>query len=262
MARKRQHSRITTILLDIEGVLTIEKRAIPGAVRTLETLHGLGYHIACVTNATTRSQEELFCHLQNLGFDLKCDQIFTPISIVKKMISHRTVALYTHPHIKAEFSEFEQEYHHPEVVLLGDGVLGGYTPELLQSIFQQIMRGATLIALHKNRYWQKSTGLHIDLGAYVAALEYATGSKAYIAGKPSPEAFLTAIAREPKQSITSTLFVGDDIEIDIGGAQALGMRTILVQTGKFRKKLIKASSVQPDLIIPSITDLIPALLLL
>ena len=48
--------------------------------------------------------------------------------------------------------------------------------------------------------------------------------------------------------------VGDDLEADIG-AQKLGMRTVLVRTGKFRPDALDATQSRPDIIINSIADL-------
>ncbi len=50
--------------------------------------------------------------------------------------------------------------------------------------------------------------------------------------------------------------IGDDIDSDIGGGQNAGLTGILVQTGKFRPQALEKSPVRPDLIIPSIADLL------
>jgi len=39
-----------------------------------------------------------------------------------------------------------------------------------------------------------------------------------------------------------TWMVGDDIEADIGGAAAHGMKTVLVRTGKFRPDVVEAAA--------------------
>jgi ribonucleotide monophosphatase NagD (HAD superfamily) len=52
--------------------------------------------------------------------------------------------------------------------------------------------------------------------------------------------------------------VGDDIENDIRGAQAAGIRGVLVRTGKFRDADLDTSPA-PDAVIDSLADL-PALL--
>ena len=52
-----------------------------------------------------------------------------------------------------------------------------------------------------------------------------------------------------------TWMVGDDIEEDIAGAQAHGMKTVLVRTGKFRPDTVERGTVRPDGIISSIAQL-------
>ena len=49
--------------------------------------------------------------------------------------------------------------------------------------------------------------------------------------------------------------VGDDIISDIGGAQAVGMKGILVKTGKYREEFVAKSGVTPDAVIDSVASL-------
>jgi len=53
--------------------------------------------------------------------------------------------------------------------------------------------------------------------------------------------------------------IGDDIDADIGGGQKVGLKGILVKTGKYRQSYTDASAVKPDLIIESIKALPQAL---
>ena len=52
-----------------------------------------------------------------------------------------------------------------------------------------------------------------------------------------------------------TWMVGDDIETDIAGAQAHGMKTVLVRTGKFRPDAVERGRIRPDGIVSSIAQL-------
>ena len=98
----------------------------------------------------------------------------------------------------------------------------------------------------------------MDIGAFVAALEYVTDKKAIVIGKPASTFFQMALSSLDADA-PKTAIVGDDIESDVGGGQAAGMQGILVRTGKFREASLQRSSVRPDHIINSIADL-PALL--
>jgi ribonucleotide monophosphatase NagD (HAD superfamily) len=46
--------------------------------------------------------------------------------------------------------------------------------------------------------------------------------------------------------------LGDDLEADIQGAQAVGMKGVLVQTGKYRPDLAAQIPVTPDAVIADI----------
>ena len=94
----------------------------------------------------------------------------------------------------------------------------------------------------------------LDGGAFVAGLEYASGVEATVLGKPSAAYFaaaLDALDAEPEL----TWMVGDDVEADVRGAQAFGMRTALVRTGKFRPEELEGSDVVPDVVLSSVAQL-------
>ena len=118
----------------------------------------------------------------------------------------------------------------------------------------QVLEGAEIIALHKGRYHQGASGLLLDSGAFVAALEHATGKQALVVGKPN-QTFFELASNTFRCNPNELLMVGDDLINDIGGANQMGMHTVLVQTGKYRKVLVEASSIEPQAYIPSIKEL-------
>ena len=118
----------------------------------------------------------------------------------------------------------------------------------------QVLDGAEIIALHKGRYHEGSSGLILDSGAFVAALEHATGKQAIVVGKPT-QTFFELASQSFCCNPDELVMVGDDIINDIKGAQKMGMHAVLVQTGKYRKALVDGSSVVPDGCISSIQEL-------
>jgi HAD superfamily hydrolase (TIGR01458 family) len=129
-----------------------------------------------------------------------------------------------------------------------------FSYENLNRAFVEIDAGARLVCLHRNRWWQTARGPFLDSGAFVAGLEYAAEVDATVLGKPSAQYFaaaLEALDADPEL----TWMVGDDIEEDVAGAHAYGMRTILVRTGKFRPDDVERARVQPDAIISSVAQL-------
>jgi HAD superfamily hydrolase (TIGR01458 family) len=110
------------------------------------------------------------------------------------------------------------------------------------------------VCLHKNKWWQTTRGSLLDSGAFVAGLEYAAGVEGEVVGKPTAAYFQAALA-EVEATPSEAVMVGDDVEADIGGAKAIGMRGVLVRTGKFRPAALKEAEPQPDAVVDSIVDL-------
>ena len=126
--------------------------------------------------------------------------------------------------------------------------------ELLNSLFKKILNGTKLVVMHKNKCWHSDSELTVDLGAFISALEFAADKKAVLIGKPSPYLFQLAVKpwKIPYQSI---YMVEDDVVGDIDGANNMGMKSVLVKTGKFRKGGGVSQEIGPNYIINSIADL-------
>jgi HAD superfamily hydrolase (TIGR01458 family) len=165
---------------------------------------------------------------------------------------------------KKDFAEFTQTENSPDYVVIGDLQIGrpqlavgtvdtsaGWSYDLLNKIFNLLITGSKLIALHKGKFWQTDQGLTLDIGIFVAGLEYVTGQKATVIGKPSKTFFRMAL-KDLGVPASKAAMIGDDLDNDIAGAQAAGMKTILVKTGKYREELVKKSKVRADIVIDSL----------
>jgi HAD superfamily hydrolase (TIGR01458 family) len=247
------------VLLDIDGVLYVGDEAIEGAREALRELRRRG-PLRLVTNTTSRSRREVFEHLLELGFEASMEEVLTPAAMAVRHCRERgfeSVALLVSERLREDLEPLERLKRpgRRDAVILGD--LGdGFTAEVLDGAFRMLMDGAELVALQHNRYWRRADGLVLDVGAYAAALEYATGHEAVVVGKPSPDFFKAAIA---DMGVQRGVMVGDDVEADIGGALAAGLAGVLVRTGKYRDDALAASGVTPTAIADSIAD-VPALL--
>jgi HAD superfamily hydrolase (TIGR01458 family) len=255
--------RVTpAILLDIDGVLYVGDQPIAGAIASVAELRELSAGIRLVTNTTSRSRAQIVEHLRGLGFDVSTDEVLTPAALAVRHCrerGHRSVRLLVGEALREDLAGLPEARAGAAVdaVVLGD--LGeGFTAAVLNEAFRLLMDGAELVALQHNRYWRRADGLVLDVGAYSAALEYATNREAFVVGKPARAFFVTALAElgaEPE----SAVMVGDDIEADVGGAIDAGLRGILVRTGKYRREILDASEVSPSEIVDSVAD-VPGLL--
>lgn len=97
-----------------------------------------------------------------------------------------------------------------------------------------VANGAKLVASHSAKLYMYKYGPALANGATVAALEYATGKRATIIGKPSTLMFEMAL-KKAKCAKEDAVMVGDQLETDIAGAHKAGIDSILVLTGVDRE---------------------------
>ena len=87
------------------------------------------------------------------------------------------------------------------------------------------------------------------------AIEFATSTQSEVVGKPNENFFKLAISDLGIKDMSQIVMIGDDLFNDIGGAQKVGIKSGLVQTGKFRGEILKQSKIKPDFILSSISEL-------
>lgn len=249
-------NKIKGVLLDLNGVVFSETDLLPGALKFIEKLESSSMPFRYITNTTTMSQTGLAAHLHKIGLKINAEYILSPVQATVSWLkknNKKSIHLVIEDELKADFREFNTDHTNPDVVIIGD-IGERWNFRIMNKLFEMLMYGADLVALHKGRYWQKKGALHLDIGAIVAGLEYATGHQATVIGKPS-HSFYEIALDELGLPAGQVVMIGDDIEADVGGAQEMGMQAILVKTGKYRDNLVAKSKVQPDQIIASIGEL-------
>lgn len=250
---------IQGLLFDLDGVLYVGGRPIEGACEALEKIRHR-YICRFITNTSTLSITSLERKLQGFGFAIPKEEIFSAPQAVLSYLKSKgdpICHLLLAEDVKRDFALLRQSDAQAYYVVAGDlGESWSYT--VLNRAFRLLFAGAELIAVHKNRFWQTEEGLKMDLGGFVAALEYASAKEAKILSKPAPDFFRLAL-QDIQLAPEQVAIVGDDIEVDIGGGQAAGLVGILVKTGKYRENYVRASSIRPDLVIGSIKELPQAL---
>lgn len=251
---------IRGVLLDIDGVLHVSMQPIAGAAETLHWLDQRGYPTCFVTNTTTVACATLAQRLQQIGLPIVEQRLLTaPVATANYIRQHfpgKRCWVLTKGDTAADFTGIELV--EPPADDIGVVVIGGaeelLTYEAMNSAFRLVMDGAALLAMHTNMYWRTTSGLQLDSGPYVRALEIATGRRAVVLGKPDRAFFeqaLLTIGVQPNEAI----MVGDDIENDVAGAQRAGMSGVLVYTGKHKADSPLLQKIHPDASLSSIADL-------
>jgi HAD superfamily hydrolase (TIGR01458 family) len=240
-------------LFDLDGTVYQEGRAIPGAAEALEELRRHGYPFRFTTNTTRRPRRVLAEWLQGMGILASPEEILSAPAAAARWLRDRgirRVQLLLNEATFEDLAGFEITDRNPEVVVVGD--LGeSWTFPLLNQAFRNLMDGAELLAIQRNRYWKTNGGLSLDAGPFVAALEYGSGKTATLVGKPSP-AFFEAAARDLGLSADRIAVVGDDLESDVAGARAAGMIGVAVRTGKYRPQDEERARETADVVLDSI----------
>jgi len=225
---------IRGVLLDLGGVIYEGDHALPGAIDAVAKLHRAGLPLRFVTNTTRKTKRALLERLTKLGLDMSADELFTPAQAARDWLKAHgcSPVLVVHPNLTKEFEDIPER--EKRAVVVGDaGSAFDYTH--LNRAFRALIDGAAFIALAKNRTFKDEDGeLSLDAGAFVTALEYASGKTATVLGKPAPDFFAAALASidcPPEDAV----MVGDDAEADIAGSLRAGLgRALLLRTGKYR----------------------------
>ena len=247
---------IKGLLTDMDGVWFVGDRALPGAIEALARLRQRSIPLRFVTNTTTTTRAEMARRMLGMGFDVDPSEFVTTPTAAASLMKQagiERVKLVISPSIRNEFPGLSTASPYQAVVVGDIGRAWSY--DLMNELFRVVMDGAEIVALHKGRYWQVTDGLALDIGAFVAGLEYATGKTAAVVGKPSPAMFYAAMGELGMEG-HDVVMIGDDIYNDVAGAQSAGVRGVLVKSGKYRESAVARSGVTPDLVIESIADLV------
>lgn len=244
---------VRALLLDLDGVIVVAGAAVPGAVEAIAELERRGTPYRIVTNTSLVSRATLSRFAARLGNDIPPERFQSALS-ASAAFAARTfpdAPLYVIASADA-MTEFDgqhlltnEEAGHPDAhaaaVIVGDSP-EELTHANLNRAFRLVRNGARLIGMHRNAWWLTPDGPTLDSGAYVTGLEFATGVRAQIVGKPAPAFFSIAVealradatAAGGRLRRSEIAMVGDDIRTDVLAGQRAGLRGVFVLTGKHK----------------------------
>lgn len=226
------------LLIDLDGVLRIGNELADGTELFLNYLEQKNINACILSNSSLYTSKDVLRFFQNNSIDLKIP-IITAIDAASDYVQNKysKIAAYTSENVIHLFAKI-LDFENPEAVLIGDiGNLWNY--RLMQTIFEYVRNGADLIAIHKNKFWNKeNTGITLDAGPFIHAIEYAAECDTLLIGKPSPLYFKLALNKINCEVDQPFLMLGDDLESDIAGSKNIGAETILIYTGKTKKPFL------------------------
>jgi len=217
-------------MVDLDGVLWRGKTPLPGSADAVARLRDAGHRVAFLTNNSFTLVADQIEKLADMGVPAEADDICTSAQAAAGLLDKGATAMVVGgPGIVEAL-----EARGVEVVTDGssvDAVVVGFDPSFdfkkLKNAFQAVRDGARLIGTNDDATFPTDTGEIPGGGSIVAAVAYATGVTAEIAGKPNPPA-----ARLLEDRIgTISWLVGDRLDTDGAMAQAVGARFGLVLSG-------------------------------
>lgn len=240
------------VLIDLDGVLRSDQDLLPGVAPFLEYLSVQKIPACILSNSTKFGGAGIVDFFQSKGLELTVP-VLTAVDVTAEYLRqhHKTASIYCVPSAKKHLSLLP-DAPVPEVVVIGD-MADGWTQPLLNEIFNKVMKGSQMIAMQKNKYGIARGKHYLDAGSYIAALEYATGTKAKLIGKPSKEYFDIALQ---KTGASEFIMLGDDLTVDIEAAQKIGGKAALLLTGKTSRQMLEQQNIRPDYVFENLSDLL------
>ena len=273
-------SGVRGLLLDLDGVVILAGRAIDGAPAALATLDRRGIPYRIVTNTSLMSRAAMAAWAARAGFSLPPEHILSALSLsaayTRRRHAGRPIFVLASEDARSEFAGqhllSDEAAGRPgataSAVVVGDSPESA-TYDNLNHAFRLVRSGAELIGMHRNPWWLTPDGPTLDSGAFVTGLEFASGRRATVIGKPSPAFFREAaaelIGELPGATRDELAMVGDDVFNDVLAAQRLGLRGVFVRTGKHGDaELASAASRRrgggaPDAVASSLVEVVAAL---
>jgi HAD superfamily hydrolase (TIGR01458 family) len=247
------------IILDVDGVLDFQGKVYPGAIDTVETLRRMGFVLRFLTNSTLHSRRSRAARLQTAGFRVFADEVITAsyaTACYLRQRNPRSCWIMLEGEGLGEFSAFVQDTENPEYVVVGDN-RSSFDFEHLNRALRLLLKGAKLVGMQPDLVDSSTGAPELNVGSWVRMLEAASGVQAVYVGKPLPFVFELALA-DMGLSRDEVVMVGDRIDSDVKGAQACGIRSMLVRTGEFRLRDLDRG-IEPDSVLHSIADLVGSL---
>ncbi len=247
-------------LLDMDGVLYRGRRVLPGARALLATFDRKGIPFALVTNNSTRTPNQYARLLASMGMRVPARRIVTSSVGTAAYLRARLrpgarVLVIGEPPFRKAVARAGFTPAWEDVAAVVVGLDRRLTYRKLALAASALAAGAEFVASNPDPRVPTENGEIPGAGTLVSALQYASGRKPVVIGKPNPRLLLEAMARigtRPPQ----TAMIGDQIGTDVAAGRAAGMFTILVLTGVTSDRPQAKSRPRPDLVLRDLNGLL------
>lgn len=243
-------------LIDLDGVIYIGDRVLPGSKEAIEKLRTLGKKVYFLTNDPRLLRQELCSRLSLLGIAARPEECITAGSATAYyLVKHSIDSAYV---IGTESLKAEMRNLGIKVIEQGEcqAVIVGYDENTsfrqVQQAVRYIEKGAQFIATNDDNSFPGSEGRCVATGAIVEAVRMTSRQRPIVIGKPYPHIFSMALKDVDRSA--RIVMIGDNPDTDILGAHQFGLDGILVQEEQYCCPA-KRDYRNPDAIIPNLSAL-------
>lgn len=256
---------VRAVFFDMDGVIYVGQRLLPGVQEFLDYLTASGRRYLFVTNNATMTAVQFAAKLARLGLTVAPEHILGSAEATAAWLTNQ-VHLGWKPGkvivmgqaglrdaLRAAGFELTDDPFAATYAVAGAHFEVTYR-ELADAALA-IRNGACFIGTNTDRTFPSERGLIPGAGSMLALLEAATDVQPTVIGKPNPPMFEIALARvglRPDQ----VMMVGDRYDTDIAGAIELGMLTAAVLTGVHDRAVFAAASPPPHMIVEGLPELL------
>ncbi len=259
-------ARRRAFVFDMDGVMYRGGQLIDGAAEAVATVRNLGLPLFFVTNNSREAPLELAAKLQQMGVDAGPEEIISAVVATVEYLkrldpSPDSVLVLGGVGLAANieaagFSLASFDDDEPIDVVVAGCDFGLTYDRLARATRGLVMHDAAYIAVNQDSLLPMSNGPMPGAGAIVGALSAATGLEPLVVGKPSPHLFNLAAERSGVAP-EDLVILGDLLDADIAGANAIGATGVLVLTGSTTRAAAEAAEgeLRPDLVVDNLFQL-------
>jgi len=226
-------SRHDVLLADLDGTLYRGPEVVPGALDAVLAAAARGVRTVYVTNNASRSPADVAAHLTELGFPAGIADVRTSSQAAATMLAEQLPAGSPVLVVGTEALADEVRARGLTVVATAAeavAVVQGHSPDTgwrnLAEAVVAVRAGALWVATNVDPTLPTDRGRLPGNGSMVQVVRTATEAQPQVAGKPAAR-----LLREAQGDATRPLVVGDRLDTDIEGANALGVPSLMVLTG-------------------------------
>ena len=259
---KKKIEQIKCFILDMDGTFYLGDRLLEGSIEFLNKVKEVGKEYRFYTNNSSKNSELYHQKLIKMHCPDDVGEVLISNSVIIKYLKdhtdYKTAFILGTDYLKQDFEAagFVITADHPDVVIVGFDTTLNY--ENLTIACDLIRNGTPAYGVNPDFNCPVEGGFIPDCGSIAALIKASTGVELTFFGKPSRYT-LDYVLDVTGYQENEIAFVGDRLYTDIAVGKGTDCTTILVLSGETTPDMLRASDIQPTLVLEGLKDIIPLL---